>query len=221
MSKFVHHELNTADPAKAKKFYKSLFGWTYQEMPMPGGTYTMVNTKEGPLGGIQQNPVEGAPSSWIGYIAVDSVDKISAKVKKQGGTVVVPKVVIPGIGEFAWYLDPSGASFAVWKELAQPKPAKKKSTKKATKKRSTKKAAKKRSTKKAAKKRSTKKTAKKRSTKKTAKKKAAKKKSTKKTAKKRSTKKTAKKRSTKKAAKKRSTKKTAKKRSTKKAAKKK
>ena len=53
MSAFVHHELNTSDPAAAKKFYKGLFGWKLEDMKMPDGSvYTMFKTgpKEG--GGI-------------------------------------------------------------------------------------------------------------------------------------------------------------------------
>ena len=173
MSKFVHYELNTSDPKAAKKFYAKVFGWKYEDMPMPNGVYTMINTPDGPLGGIQQNPMPDAPSHWLGYAMTDSVEKTNKKVEKGGGKVLVPKVVIPNIGELAVYADPTGAVFAVWKELAKPKAAastKKKSTKKAKKagaKKSAKKATKKKSTKKAgAKKTGAKKSTKKRAAKK-------------------------------------------------------
>ena len=193
----AHYELNTSDPAKAKKFYKSIFGWKFQDMPMPHGTYTMVSSKDGPIGGIQKNPMKG-PSHWLGYMTVASVDRTTAKVKKAGGKVLVPKIVVPGMGEYAVYADPTGGTIGVWAaaKTKTTKNSKKKSTKKSgkktTKKRSTKKSTKKRSTKKTAKK-----TTKKRSTKKTAKKRSTKK-SPKRTTKKRSTKKSSKKRSTKK-----------------------
>ena len=41
---FVHVELQTNDPARAQQFYTSLFGWKLQDVPMPGGTYTMRST---------------------------------------------------------------------------------------------------------------------------------------------------------------------------------
>ena len=33
---FVHVELNTTDPAKARDFYGSLFDWKLQDMPPTG-----------------------------------------------------------------------------------------------------------------------------------------------------------------------------------------
>ena len=40
---FVHVELHTNDPAKAKAFYSKLFGWKLEDVPMPGGSaYTMA-----------------------------------------------------------------------------------------------------------------------------------------------------------------------------------
>ena len=161
MSAFVHMELSTSDVAKAKKFYKSILGWTYEEMPMPGGSYTMVMSESGPVGGMQTNPMPDMPNNWCGYAAVKSVSRTVTKVTKLGGTVIVPKTDLPS-GALAVLTDPQGAAFGIW-EAASTAPAKK-SAKKVTKK-AAKKAAKK-STKKAAKK--TKKAAKK--TKKAAKK---------------------------------------------------
>lgn len=49
---FVHVELNTTDPAKAKAFYSQLFNWTMTDMPMgPGMVYTMISPGEGAGGG--------------------------------------------------------------------------------------------------------------------------------------------------------------------------
>ena len=42
---FIHVELNTPDPGKAKEFYSKLFQWQLEEMPntaVPAGTYTMI-----------------------------------------------------------------------------------------------------------------------------------------------------------------------------------
>ena len=172
-----HVELNTSDPKAARKFYKGLFGWKYQDMPMPNGVYTMISTKEGkPFGGLQQHPMPGAPSAWLNYVTVKSVQRTVTKAQKTGGTVVVPITTIPGMGSFAVVTDPTGASVGVWQ--AAPKPKKKAKKKSAKKKSAKKKSAKKKSAKK--------KSAKKKSAKKkSAKKKSAKKKSAKKRSRKR------------------------------------
>jgi predicted enzyme related to lactoylglutathione lyase len=114
MNTFVHMELNTSDPKAAKQFYKAVFGWEYQDMPMPEGVYTMVQG----IGGITQHPMPDAPSSWLGYVGVDSVERTVAKVEKAGGNVVMGRTEIPGMGCFAVFTDPQGAPFAIWEAAA-------------------------------------------------------------------------------------------------------
>ena len=77
---FVHVELNTTDPAKAKTFYGQLFDWKMEDMDMgPQGKYTMINPGEGTGGGLWKNPVPGAPSFWLSYALVDDVKASTAK----------------------------------------------------------------------------------------------------------------------------------------------
>ena len=43
-------EIHTADPVRAKKFYGSVLGWTFDDESMPG--YTMIGLgDEAPIGG--------------------------------------------------------------------------------------------------------------------------------------------------------------------------
>ncbi len=49
---FVHVELNTTDLRKAKAFYGKLFDWKLSDVPMPDGTYTMIDGGDGTGGGI-------------------------------------------------------------------------------------------------------------------------------------------------------------------------
>lgn len=143
MGTFVHHELNTTNPAAAKKFYKGLFGWKFQDMKMPDGSvYSMFSTNEKEGGGIQKHPMPGAPNAWLQYVGVASVKKAMAKAAKLGAKVIVDYMPIPGHGALGVFADPTGATCAVWEpSMAAPKPAAKKPSKK---KPSKKKAAKKR-----------------------------------------------------------------------------
>ncbi len=193
MSMYTHVELHSQDPAAAKAFYSGVFGWTYSEMPMPGGSYTMVaNAKGESLGGIVPAQNESAPESFIGYITVASAKASLARAVELGATIVVGFTEIPGMGAFAILADPRGAVFGLWEEAPSAKPPEKKVAKKAAKKAAKKKVAKKKVAKKAAKKAAKKKVAKKAAKKKVAKK-AAKKKVAKKAAKKKVAKKAAKK----------------------------
>ncbi len=112
---FVHVELQTNDPASAKKFYTSLFGWKLQDVAMPGGTYTMIDVGGGTGGGMMPNPVPGAPSHWLSYVGVDDVDASMKKAKELGATVLMD---VTEVGEFGWMSvisDPTGAILAMWK----------------------------------------------------------------------------------------------------------
>ena len=71
---FVHTELNTTDVAKAKGFYGKLFDWKLEDLPMDGGSYTMIKIGEGTAGGIMPNPIPGAPSFWLTYVLVDDIE---------------------------------------------------------------------------------------------------------------------------------------------------
>ena len=137
-----HHELNTSDLKGAKKFYKGVFGWKFQDMKMDGGqVYSLVSTKDGKaFGGFQAHPMPGAPSAWLNYVTVDSLKKAVAKVEKNGGTILMPPTEIPNMGSFSMCQDPQGAAFAMWQAAPPPKKAaKKKAEKKASKKKAGKK----------------------------------------------------------------------------------
>jgi len=49
---FVHVELHTQDPHRAKKFYEELFDWKLEDMP--GMDYTVINVGEGTGGGMMK-----------------------------------------------------------------------------------------------------------------------------------------------------------------------
>jgi predicted enzyme related to lactoylglutathione lyase len=137
---FAHIELHTDDVAKAKKFYKSLFDWTFKDIP--DMTYTMVDVGKGTGGGIMKEMQPGAPNAWLSYVQVDSVKKTAAKAKKAGGNVLVEYMPIGDMGAIGVITDPSGATFGVW-EMGKPAPkaAKKKTVKKAAAKKKAKKKA--------------------------------------------------------------------------------
>jgi predicted enzyme related to lactoylglutathione lyase len=113
---FVHVELNTTDPAKARAFYGKLFDWKLEDVPMgPGGTYTMINVGEGTGGGLMKHPMAGAPSTWLAYVLVDDVRAATDKAKALGATVAKDVTEVPGAGWFSIIVDPTGATLGLWK----------------------------------------------------------------------------------------------------------
>ena len=109
------NELITNDSAKAGAFYRQVFGWTEEPMPMPQGTYTVFK-KDGAqaAGMIKATPeMKLTHPYWLIYFAVDDCDRSAAKVKQLGGRVMLEPKDIPNIGRFSVLTDPQGAYFAI------------------------------------------------------------------------------------------------------------
>ncbi len=93
-------DLQTTDPPAAKQFYTSLFGWSYDDNPMPegGAVYSMATLNGENVAAIAPMPPgapDGMPPMWNTYIAVDSVDVAVGKVTTGGGQVLVPVACSP------------------------------------------------------------------------------------------------------------------------------
>jgi uncharacterized protein len=113
-------DLQTTDQSAAKEFYSGLFGWTYDDQPMPPGdaVYSMAMLGDNTVAAIApQSPdmaAAGAPPMWNTYIAVDNVDDAVAKVAAAGGQVAMPPFDIMDAGRMAFVMDPGGAGVALW-----------------------------------------------------------------------------------------------------------
>ncbi|MCW5774107.1 MAG: VOC family protein [Rhodospirillaceae bacterium] len=114
---FYWNELLTDDVGTATKFYRSVLGWTTEEMPMPSGEkYIVVKANGKPAGGIMDKAHTGAkdaPSHWAAYIQVADVDAAVAQAGKAGGKVLQPCFDVPGVGRIAVLQDPTGAVIGI------------------------------------------------------------------------------------------------------------
>ena len=73
---FVHIELNTPDPAKAKAFYSKLFGWELEDISnssVPDGEYTMIKVGKGTGGGIMKQVPRGPLGSRRGDVELEQL----------------------------------------------------------------------------------------------------------------------------------------------------
>jgi predicted enzyme related to lactoylglutathione lyase len=108
-------ELYTTDPAGAKTFYHSVFGWNAQDVPMDGYNYTVVTPsgggQEASQGGIMG--ISDQRPRWQPYFEVTDCDAVLAKASERGGTVVMGPEDVPGVGRLAQIIDPFGAPVAV------------------------------------------------------------------------------------------------------------
>ena len=118
---FVHVELNTADPEKAKAFYSKLFQWQLEDVPNPGvpdRSYTVIKVGTGTGGGIMKQ-VPGGPSGWLAYVEVDDIQAATAKAKSLGGKVMKDVTEVMGMGWLSFIQDPTGAVLGLWKSKSK------------------------------------------------------------------------------------------------------
>ena len=82
----------------------------------------MISASGGPIAGLMPLTAEmqsgGARSCWMGYIAVNDVDKAAADIKEAGGSIHMEPFDIPEAGRAAFVADPQGVMFYIMK----PKP---------------------------------------------------------------------------------------------------
>lgn len=120
---FCWIELNTSDPAAAKKFYSGLFNWEAEDMPAgPDMVYTMLKVRGlevGAMCGLQpEQKAHGVPPHWMTYVAVESADDAAKKAASLGGTVMAGAFDVMDVGRMAIIQDPQGATFCVWQAKA-------------------------------------------------------------------------------------------------------
>jgi predicted enzyme related to lactoylglutathione lyase len=117
--RFVWYELMAGDTAGAKSFYGAVVGWTLQDVPAPGMTYTLLKAGDAQIGGLMPLPPEAARGGlrpcWVAYIAVDDVDDAAVQLQHLGGRVLRAAADIPGVGRFAVVADPRGAVFHLFR----------------------------------------------------------------------------------------------------------
>jgi predicted enzyme related to lactoylglutathione lyase len=113
----VHIEISAKDREVAGKFYSDVFGWKIQQLPEMN--YATFEAEGGPGGGL--NPVENnQPAPIMVYIHTDDIDASMQKIQKSGGKLVRPTDEVPGMGQFAFFSDPTGNILALWRPTMPP-----------------------------------------------------------------------------------------------------
>jgi predicted enzyme related to lactoylglutathione lyase len=122
--RFAWYELLTTDMEAAKAFYTNVMGWGALDASAHGRAYALFAAGNVLVGGLMELP-ENARSTepgWLGYVGVDDVDAAAERIKRLGGTVLVPPTDIPSISRFSIFADPQGARLALLK-WQRPGPA--------------------------------------------------------------------------------------------------
>ena len=110
---FCWNELLTRDVERAKKFYADTIGWSFNPMDaVDGGTYWLAMQDGKPVAGVftlASPKFDGVPECWMSYLAVDAVDKRTAKATAAGAKLMRPLFDVPNVGRIAILSEPGGA----------------------------------------------------------------------------------------------------------------
>jgi uncharacterized protein len=119
MPRVVHFEIHAEQPERAIRFYTALFAWEFKKWdgPMP---YWLITTgppdKPGINGGLmaRMGPIDGqAVIAYVCTVDVANLDHTLQAVTANGGSLVLPRMAIPGVGWLAYAKDTEGNIFGI------------------------------------------------------------------------------------------------------------
>jgi uncharacterized protein len=109
----AHFAINADDLNRARHFYEKVFGWRFEAWGPPGffQITTAAGREPGPLGALQKRRELVAGQPTIGYectVSVADVDAVAAAVVANGGTILIPRTLIPTVGHLIFFRDSEG-----------------------------------------------------------------------------------------------------------------
>ena len=112
LGEYSHIEVPADDVDRARSFYSSVFGWSFE--PMRGlDNYFLYTSGPGDMGGGIGKRGENTGSSIRNYLGSDDLDATLASVAANGGSISVPKTDI-GFGWYAVALDTEGNEIGLY-----------------------------------------------------------------------------------------------------------
>jgi len=113
---FAWYELLTTDADRARDFYTRVVGWQAEDAATAAFPYTVLRAGSADIGGLMELPPDarrmGATPRWVGYVAVDDVDDLVERLKRLGGSALVPPTD-SNIGRVSIVADPQSATFGI------------------------------------------------------------------------------------------------------------
>lgn len=119
--KFVWFEHLSGDVAKARGFYRELFGWVSDPVPVGDQQYPLIQNGSCGIGGFREAPA-GMRPQWLGYLSVEDVDAAAQAAASRGARVLMGPADFPPVGRGATLADPQGAVFAIWRSTQGDRP---------------------------------------------------------------------------------------------------
>jgi predicted enzyme related to lactoylglutathione lyase len=108
-----HFAINADDVPRARRFYERVFGWRFEPWGPPGFLQIFPGGDGAPAvqGALQgrRELIDGQRT--VGFecsFAVPDVDAVAAAVVANGGSIIIPRTLIPTVGYLVFFRDCEG-----------------------------------------------------------------------------------------------------------------
>jgi uncharacterized protein len=122
-SDIAHFAIHADDCQRAKRFYETVFGWTFQPWGPPG--FWLIETSKGAVGGsLQQRQHPASGRGMIGFectIGVADVHATAAAIEQAGGSIVLKPFTIEHVGTLIQFQDTEGNSVSAMQYAHAPR----------------------------------------------------------------------------------------------------
>jgi predicted enzyme related to lactoylglutathione lyase len=114
MPRPIHFEIPAENPERAMQFYSAVFGWKFNKWSGPMD-YWVISTGQAGEPGIDGGlmPRRDPNQPCVNTVGIANIDESLDTVHAQGGTCVVPKMAVPGVGWLAYCKDTEGHIFGI------------------------------------------------------------------------------------------------------------
>jgi len=121
MPNLTHFMIPADDVARARRFYAALLGWKIEPAPAADSMgiaamqYHDITTGPAAPGALSTGGLykRHLNEPILDFVHVGDIDAVLGKVADLGGTIMMPKTAIPGVGHTAMLLDTEGNLFGL------------------------------------------------------------------------------------------------------------
>ncbi|MFE7646082.1 VOC family protein [Streptomyces phaeoluteigriseus] len=104
-----------SDVEGAKRFYGDVLGWTFGESSSEYGNYTQAYADGKAVAAVvPPMPGQEGQSAWCLYLAAEDAAGTAARIRENGGEVLMGPMRVGEFGTMCLAREPSGAVFGVW-----------------------------------------------------------------------------------------------------------
>ncbi|MEU6308386.1 VOC family protein, partial [Streptomyces chartreusis] len=104
-----------SDIEGAKNFYGDVLGWTFGESSSEYGNYTQAYANEKAAAAVvPPMPGQEGQSQWCLYFATSDVDATAARIRENGGEILMEPMAVGDFGSMCLAREPGGAVFGLW-----------------------------------------------------------------------------------------------------------